>query len=60
MAKKIEAYKCEKCDSIWETEQDAIECETSHEKADRPMTFEEFEASMKSLREMMARYKNGG
>lgn len=60
MAKKIEAYKCEQCNSIWETEQDAIECETSHENEDRSMTLEEVEASMKSLREMMARYKNGG
>lgn len=59
MAKKIEAYKCEKCNSIWETKEDAMECEVSHEKADRPMTYEEFEASMQRLREAIRQYKTG-
>ena len=57
MAKKIEAYKCEKCNSIWETKEDAVECEASHEKARRPITFEEFEASLQRLREAVGRYK---
>lgn len=33
--KKIEGYRCEDCDTIWNTEKQALDCENFHVKIDR-------------------------